>query len=352
MRRMLFIGLVGGVMLLTATPGLAANTPWLSVSPPVVRPGDTVVFTIAGPPGYNTALAFSSSNLGAGSLNGQPLLLGSDLFVLTGGVVGAGGSFTFSAQVPIGLQGEVFLQGAVWPPGTDPGTAASLTNGVAVPIAQAAGPEIMLADLALRKDYHTCPPTMPSGIQFEAVIVGTKPIREAMLHVVPTNTFYSMLPLVPEPDFWMTRAGYGHAFGFEDEDTVANLGRFPDGDYMFHVTFADGTMATATTSLGGAFPSPATITPGCGATGVSRAPTFEWSATGATAYEVEVGLMPGSGHEGEIWEYRGTATSVTMPPNFLSPNTSYSGSVRAWISAPGSPRKGTLVGLGGFTTGP
>lgn len=128
-RALLASGLVLGGLLCSAGPALAENVPWLSVSPPGARAGDTVVFTITGPPGNEAGLAYSVSSLGFSQLNGQHVLLGPDLTVLASGTIGSGGAWTSSVTIPPEVLGEVFFQGAVWPPGSP---AMTLTKGNAL----------------------------------------------------------------------------------------------------------------------------------------------------------------------------------------------------------------------------
>lgn len=343
MRRVLgVVGLVGGLVLLSVGSVLAANVPWLSITPPFARPGDTVVFTITGPPGNEAALAFSFSNLGAGELNGQQILLGPDFSVLASGTIGAGGAFTSSVQIPPGVLGEVFFQAAVWPPGT---SAMTLTNGIALSVAEAGGSGIAVAELRLSKRY-TCTSPTARGIEFGAFIGAFRPIREATMRT-PAGTVYRMLPFVAEPDIWMTPSGYRHVFGFEYDDEAGEtyLGLFPDGTYTFTATFPDGTTATTSTVLGGAFPSlPIFVSPACEATGVSRGPTIEFTASGADRFDVHAGVRftPGGNSE-DIWRYHGTATTVTVPGNLLWPSFTHGIGIEAHAPSVTRARKSTFV---------
>jgi len=342
------LGLVLGAVLWAAGSALAANPAWLSATPPLARAGDSVVFTVTGPPGNDVALAFSFSSLGAGLLNGQPILLGPDFSVLAAGNLGPAGVFTVPVTIPPGILGEVFLQAGVSGP-RDPWT---LTNGIALFIGQDAGNGIAVVELLLGKHYD-CGSTTVGGIEFNSVIFASRPIREATMQA-PTGTVYRMYPKVPEPDFWMTSSGYGYAFGswYSDRAGEMNLGLFPDGIYTFTVTFFDGATATATASLGGAFPSPATfVSPTCGAVGVSRGPTIQFTATGAARFEGGAKVLFPGGDSDHIWDFMGTATTVTVPSGLLWPNTPHEIGIRSLAPASGVARKGTEVG-NRITTGP
>lgn len=368
MRRACFaLALVGGLLLFSAGSALAANVspppppqppamfvPWLSVTPPFARAGDNVVFTVTGPPGHNAALAFSFSNLGAGLLNGQHILLGTDFTVLASGIIGEGGAWTSSVQIPPGVRGEVYLQGAVWPPEA---SAMTLTNGTALFITDAGSAGIAVAEVNLRKDYSCGSPTTVRGIEFRAIIGAVRPIREATVQVptTPTPTVYRLLPFVSEPDFWLTPSGYPYILGYEygDEAGVANLGLFPDGTYTFTATFPDGTTTTTSTVLGGTFPGvPTFVSPGCEATNVSRGPTIQFTVTGADRFDVHAGVRftPG-GHSEDIWRYHGTATTVTVPGDLLWPSFTHGISIEAYAPSATPARKSISVD-NPITTGP
>jgi len=343
MRRALVVCLIFGVILFTAGSALAEHVPWLSVTPWLARAGDTVVFTLTGPPGYEAALAYSFSSLGFGQLNGQHVLLGPDLTVLASGTVGPGGAFTSSVQIPPGVLGEVFLQGAVWSPES---SAMTLTNGTALYIT--GGGRIAVADVSLGKKYGCESPTTVEGIEFRADTGAFTPIREATMQT-PTGTTYRMRPFVSEGPPVMTPSGYPYIFefGYDDQAGETNLSLFPDGTYTFTATFPDGTTATATAVLGGAFPSvPTFVSPACGAMGVSRGPTIQFTASGAARFEVGV-----SEEGGRLWYYSGTATTVTVPSNLLWPSAAHGIRIDAYAQSATDSWKSTFI-YNSIMTGP
>lgn len=329
MRRALFVsGLILGVLLCTAGPALAEHVPWLSVSPPFARPGDTVVFTITGPPGYDAALAYSFSSLGFGQLNGQHVLLGPDLTVLASGTIGPDGAWTSSVTIPPGVPGEVFLQGAVWPSGT---SAMTLTNGIPLSIVPDGGNGIGIAEFTLRQTGILC--GLPYEIpQFRAFIVAFQPVSEATMRT-PGGETYQLEPFVSHI-FGLTMSGYPYVLGHYHRGTDA-LSLFGNGTYTFTATFPDGSTATTSTVLGGDFPSPPTITsPGCGET-ISRGPTIEFTRSVATHVRIYAMTDP----IGDVWMYTGTAMTVTMPNNFLWRDTSYTIGVEAYATTTTAAKK-------------
>lgn len=330
MRRALFVsGLILGVLLCTAGPALAEHVPWLSVSPPFARPGDTVVFTITGPPGYDAALAYSFSSLGFGQLNGQHVLLGPDLTVLASGTIGPDGAWTSSVTIPPGVPGEVFLQGAVWPSGT---SAMTLTNGSQLFIVPAGGNGIGIAHFTLRQAWDPCR-TGFNNEEFRAVIAAFQPVREVTMQT-PGGATYQMEPYLARV-FGPTLSGYPYAFWYFRQG-AGTLALFGDGTYTFTATFPDGTTATTSTVLGGSFPSEPIISLACGET-ISRGPTISFTRGGAS--DATIGVWPSGTGVGDIWEYAGTATSVTMPSNFLRPSTTYGIGVEAHAPSATAARK-------------
>ena len=349
MRRIsLASALACGLLLLCTLSALAENQPWLSASPPFGKAGDTVAFTVTGPPGYDAALAYSFSSRGAGQVSGQDLLLG-DVNLLAQGAISSSGAWTSTVQIPSGLSGLVFLQAAVWPPA---GGAMTLTNGIGLSIPMTGSGPVGVADLVLAKNYGCPSPTTPYGIGFWAYIGAFKPIREATMQG-PVGPPQRMLPLIFKGPYIITPSGYAYIFGYEyrDEAGETNLGLFPDGAYTFTVTFADGTSTSISTTLSGGFPPPPTITSlSCSQTGVSRTPTIQFTPSGSGYYDITVGQFSVNDVV-DIWRYSGTATSMAMPSNFLSPNTHHVVDVEAFAPSISAGRKSASFSID-FTTGP
>ena len=101
-----------GLMAVSAHPGLS-QAPTLTVSPALLTAGQTLTFTVTGRSGQNPVIAFSRFGAGGGRFRGQTLLLGGDLRGLAGGLIGPGGTYTFSVPIPAGLSGLFFFQAAV-----------------------------------------------------------------------------------------------------------------------------------------------------------------------------------------------------------------------------------------------
>jgi hypothetical protein len=118
--------------------------------------------------------------------------------------------------------------------------------------------------------------------------------------------------------------------------------------YTFTATFPDGSTATTSVVLGGAFPGvPTFLSPTCGATGVSRGPTIQFTGTGAARFEINAY----SGNGQRMWYYSRTATTVTVPGNLLLPSSSHGIAIRAYAPSATLARKATRVD-NGITTGP
>jgi len=313
-----------------------------------VKAGDTVAFTVTGPPGYDAALAYSFSSRGAGQVSGQDLLLG-DVNLLAQGAISSSGAWTSTVQIPSGLSGEVFLQAALWP---TTGGAMTLMNGIGLYIVPTGSGPVGIAELVLTKKYY-CGSSTTNGIEFRAYIGAFKPIREATMQG-PVGSLKRMLPSIFEGPTIITPSGYPYILGFDydDEAGETNLGLFPDGAYTFTVTFADGTSTSISTTLSGGFPTSPTITsPSCGQTGVSHTPTIQFTPSGSGHYEVNVGVQVSVNNSVDIWRYSGTATSVAMPGNLLSANTPHNLNVDAYASSISAARKSASASIN-FTTGP
>lgn len=358
MRRLIIVlGVALAVAVLPAVSATAQVMPWLTVSPPFARPGDTVVFNVVGGSGSSVVLAFSFSSAGAGS----GILLGGDFQLLASGVIGTNGTFSYPVQIPAGIEAEVFFQAGVTPPG---GGAMTLTNGVGLFITPGRGNGIAVPEFTLEKVYQCqgSTPNVLNGLEFRAYVAGIKLIKEAFLQG-PAGFMGSPSPLtvrmtgkIFEGLTIFTPSGYPFASGFEykEHNTPSpNLGYFPDGTYTINVTFADGATASTSVVLGGSFPAPVTFTsPTCGQANMGRNPTIQFTGTTAGQFEIGVGVVTGPGDSEDIWRYAGTGKSVTIPTDLLWPNQQHG----VWVdnyaarSASGA-RKGNLTS-GYFYTGP
>lgn len=113
-----------------------ADPPALSADATSVPVGAQITFRVGGLPGQRAVIAFSRASSGAGTVQGQTLLLGSDLQVLTTGTVDSTGTFSLRATVSPGTPaGTYYLQAGV---ADDPAltTNLRLTNGIALTVRQ------------------------------------------------------------------------------------------------------------------------------------------------------------------------------------------------------------------------
>ncbi len=108
--------------------------PALSADMTSVAVGAQITFRVGGTPRQPAVIAYSRANSGAGSVQGQTLLLGSDAQVLTSGTVDQSGTFAFRLSVPRGVPaGTYYLQGGVADDAAFT-TNLRLTTGIAVTI--------------------------------------------------------------------------------------------------------------------------------------------------------------------------------------------------------------------------
>ena len=355
MRRSVVVAMLAlGIGLLSAVSATAQIVPWLTVSPPFARPGDSVVINVTGPPGHEFAVAYSFSSAGAGS----GILLGGDFQVLASGVIPGTGSAPVPVQIPGGVEADFFLQAGVWPPGG----AMTLTNGVWFFITPDRGNGISVPQFVLAQSLY-CPngiQNVLTGLQFYVIVAGVKPIREAFLQGPagfmgsPTPLTVRMLGSVIKGPF-MNPSGYPYSFGYEYSERLTpapNFGYFPNGWYTINVSFADGGTASTSVELAGSFPTPASFTsPTCDQANVGRNPTIQLVGVGSGQYEMGVGVFLDQDPE-ELWRYVGTANSVTLPADLLWPDKRHH--VHVDIYGPRTPtggRKGSDSELN-FYTGP
>lgn len=119
-RRVRKIALVG-------PPALSADTTSVAV-------GGQLTFRVGGAQGQRVVIAYSRASSGAGSVQGQTLLLGSDLQLLTTGTVDSTGTFSLRATVSPGTPtGTFYLQAGVADDAALT-TNLRLTNGLAITI--------------------------------------------------------------------------------------------------------------------------------------------------------------------------------------------------------------------------
>lgn len=101
----------------------------LAVTPATALPGDTVVWSIVGPPGATAVLAWSRAGGGA-SFQGVLLALGPDFQIMVASPISAQGRLDFALRVPDTVPtGPYFFQAA-----TIRGDQVTLTNGVSVTV--------------------------------------------------------------------------------------------------------------------------------------------------------------------------------------------------------------------------
>ncbi|MBI1851229.1 MAG: hypothetical protein HYR85_12875 [Planctomycetes bacterium] len=360
--RWIRLGLMSGAILWAAASARAANPPWLSVTPPFASTADTVVLTVTGPPGNHVAVAYSTSNLGGRRL-GRDLLLGRDVRRLTFNVmepdvIGPSGAWTRAIPMSAITLGQVFFQAGVWPAGNV--NAATLTNGVVLFVGAPITNGLVVVDMTLEQQFDCPSGATPIAGAFSTALVSSKPMKAVtMTTPAPGSEVIDLFAFTPDPDLWMVSSSYRNAFVFDafDNDVPSVLARFPDGTYTFVATFVDGTTATTTAAIGGAFPGVPQFTSPAFCTDpnplVMRVPTtIQFSSTNAASFASSVEWQPLNGEGRPMWNYRGTAASAKLPADMFPPMQTHALKVEAFgTMTPSGGRKASSL-FTAFTTGP